>query len=276
MLTFSFMETFFFLSLGITFVLILLLVYHFKQRLTKTEHQVDTLFDIVQKLVAEVTGCRKEVTILLNKPEMNMGNLGNLGNYMFSSVYPNQPMYMEENEESAAFTINEDVNLGENIQIEKITEYEEEDEYEEDGDEDEDEDEDEEDEDEDEDENVEDYDDDEDDEDAMYLKEEFDVDNTVDENEENLVKIKIDDSEDAVPTEVTVHQEEIPSELEGSAKVDDTQSTTAELPLQSVNVDPLESYKKMTLNALKQYVLAKGLAKDVSRMKKGDLLKLIV
>jgi hypothetical protein len=185
-------------------------------------------------------------------------------------------MYMEENEESAAFTINEDVNLGENIQIEKITEYEEEDEYEEDGDEDEDEDEDEEDEDEDEDENVEDYDDDEDDEDAMYLKEEFDVDNTVDENEENLVKIKIDDSEDAVPTEVTVHQEEIPSELEGSAKVDDTQSTTAELPLQSVNVDPLESYKKMTLNALKQYVLAKGLAKDVSRMKKGDLLKLIV
>jgi len=263
------METFFFLSLGITFVLILLLVYHFKQRLTKTEHQVDTLFDIVQKLVAEVTGCRKEVTILLNKPEMNMGNLGN---YMFSSVYPNQPMYMEENEESAAFTINEDVNLGENIQIEKITEYDDEDEDEDEDDEDED---DEDDHDDDEDENVEDY-DDEDDEDAMYLKEEFDTDNTVDENEENLVKIKIDDSEDAVPTEVTVHQEEIPSELEGYAKVDDTPSTTAELPLQSVNVDPLESYKKMTLNALKQYVLAKGLAKDVSRMKKGDLLKLIV
>ena len=36
---FNFIETFFFISLGITFMLILLLVYHFKQRLNAIEQK---------------------------------------------------------------------------------------------------------------------------------------------------------------------------------------------------------------------------------------------
>ena len=51
---FNFIESFFLLSLGITFVLIVLLVYHFKQRLASMEQKCDTMFDIVQNLVKEL------------------------------------------------------------------------------------------------------------------------------------------------------------------------------------------------------------------------------
>ena len=53
MSAFNFIESFFLLSLGITFVLIVLLVYHFKQKLSTMEQKCDTMFDIVQNLVQE-------------------------------------------------------------------------------------------------------------------------------------------------------------------------------------------------------------------------------
>lgn len=52
---FNFIETFFFISLGITFVLILLLVYHFKQRLNSIEQKNDTMFEIINNIVTEIT-----------------------------------------------------------------------------------------------------------------------------------------------------------------------------------------------------------------------------
>lgn len=52
---FSFIESFFFLSIGITFVLILLLVYHFKQRLTLLEQKSETIVSIVNQLTHEMT-----------------------------------------------------------------------------------------------------------------------------------------------------------------------------------------------------------------------------
>lgn len=51
---FNFIETFFFISLGITFILILLLVYHFKQRLSSVEQKGDTMFDIMNNMVKEM------------------------------------------------------------------------------------------------------------------------------------------------------------------------------------------------------------------------------
>ena len=54
----GFMDTFFFLSLGIAFVLILLLVYHFKQRLTATENKCDTMFEIINGLASEVNNMK--------------------------------------------------------------------------------------------------------------------------------------------------------------------------------------------------------------------------
>jgi len=51
---FNFMESFFFISLGITFLLIIMLVYHFKQRIISLEHKHDTMFEIVNNIVKQL------------------------------------------------------------------------------------------------------------------------------------------------------------------------------------------------------------------------------
>jgi len=58
MSAFSFIETSFFISLGITFVLILLLVYHFKQRLSIAESKQDTMFEIINNLAQELSNVK--------------------------------------------------------------------------------------------------------------------------------------------------------------------------------------------------------------------------
>ena len=64
---FSFMETSFFFTLGITFLLILLLVYHFKQRISNAESKQDTMFEIINNLVQEV-GKTQQAIALMNRP----------------------------------------------------------------------------------------------------------------------------------------------------------------------------------------------------------------
>lgn len=54
MTSFSIFESFLFLSLATTFVLILLLFYHFKGRLFSIEKKCDTLFEISQNLAAQI------------------------------------------------------------------------------------------------------------------------------------------------------------------------------------------------------------------------------
>jgi hypothetical protein len=60
MALFNFIETFFFISLGITFALILLLVYHFKQRMTGLEQKCDTMFEIINDMVKEMNLIRTQ------------------------------------------------------------------------------------------------------------------------------------------------------------------------------------------------------------------------
>ena len=64
---FNFMETSFIISLGITFVLILLLIYHFKQRLTLTESKQDTMFEIINNLAQELNNIKGHMS-LMNRP----------------------------------------------------------------------------------------------------------------------------------------------------------------------------------------------------------------
>ena len=55
---FSLLETFFFISLAITFILIIMLVYHFKGRLVSIEDRYHTMFEIVNSLVKEMKNLR--------------------------------------------------------------------------------------------------------------------------------------------------------------------------------------------------------------------------
>ena len=66
-MTFSFMETSFVISLGITFVLLLLLIYHFKQRLSVAESKQDTMFEIINNLAQELNNIKMGLS-LMNRP----------------------------------------------------------------------------------------------------------------------------------------------------------------------------------------------------------------
>ena len=58
------LETFFFVSLAITFVLILFLVYHFRQKFTSLETKCDTMFEIINNIVTEMNN--RNTLVLLN------------------------------------------------------------------------------------------------------------------------------------------------------------------------------------------------------------------
>ena len=58
------METSFVISLGITFVLLLLLIYHFKQRLTIVESKQDTMFEIINNLAQELNNIKMGMSLL--------------------------------------------------------------------------------------------------------------------------------------------------------------------------------------------------------------------
>jgi len=58
---FNYIETFFFISLGITFVLILLLVYHFKERISNLEEKNNTMFDIVNNIFNELSTLKQSL-----------------------------------------------------------------------------------------------------------------------------------------------------------------------------------------------------------------------
>lgn len=55
---FNYIDTFFFISLGITFILILLLVFHFKQRISELEDKSETMFQIINDIVKELTSVK--------------------------------------------------------------------------------------------------------------------------------------------------------------------------------------------------------------------------
>jgi hypothetical protein len=64
MSTFSYIETFFFITLGITFGLIVLLVYHFKKSINTIEQKCDTMFDIVQNITKDLFEVKSNVVDL--------------------------------------------------------------------------------------------------------------------------------------------------------------------------------------------------------------------
>lgn len=76
-MAFSFMETSFVISLGITFVLLLLLIYHFKQRLTIAEGKQDTMFEIINNLAQELSNVKMNLSLMNRPPTPYPHNVSN-------------------------------------------------------------------------------------------------------------------------------------------------------------------------------------------------------
>lgn len=292
---FNFIETFFFISLGITFVLILLLVYHFKQRVCSLEQKGNTMFEIVNGVVKELTNIKKLV-IQQGIGASMMSSLGSVNT--FSKANPEQVLVNGELKPVSPYQIPN------HVKSSQYNEYEEEsysdsdssytDEY------------------------GEEYEELESNNTDTIVNEpsdEFDQHETVINDEpissisEETSTIKIINYENETPenideelpeavseqsleemNEVDLVHEEDENEIEGLDEVEDSLEEVNEEPVvikmdepnESVSETPVpslkekeDSYKRLTLNQLKATVIAKGITTDTSRLKKNDLIKLL-
>ena len=238
MSVFNFMETFFFISLGITFILILLLVYHFKQRLTTIEQKSDTMFDIINNMVKELTVIKTMAAARsMPNPLSQFFEAQRPLNQVFSDSASGhltdevKEIYLDESEPM------ETINLGEKDE---------------------------------DDEEEEDYDDDDDDDDEDVEDVDFDQD---DENERVIVSDDEEEVEDKILTlsaETEVVSELTVTKLE-SEPVEENVNENSTL----AQDDAMEEYKKLSPSALKAIILSKGFSTDVGKLKKNQLLQIL-
>lgn len=238
---FSFMETFFFISLGITFVLIIMLVYHFKQRIIALEQKHDTMFDIVNNIVKQ-----------LRTMQTNIQHLG-------ENQIPITQTYVPY------FSANTQIDNGATLDADAPASMTDESSSDEDSD----------------DESVSEDSDEDSDEDSGSEDSgsEDSDDESIDSVPVVMTnKIVVSDDEEPVvesPPMVTIDETLGKSVIE-SVVLDSV--NVVDLADQVDVADPAGSalpYKKMNLNQLKAAVVAKGLHVDPSKMKKPELLKLL-
>jgi len=279
------LESFFILSLGITFVLVLFLVYHFKQRLAILENKCDTTFEIINNVVSELGNIRGAFRVGGAPAQM--------------SAPPVRPD-------------NAKINVAISDDEHEVSDYDDDESSDDDDDDDDDDGDDEE-------ESSDDEDDGEDDDinvcahdvaesgedddinvcahdvaesgddDAIVTsaanddsntvriinldnQQEFDIIETVEdlhaENGNRDDQVDDDGSHIENMEEIELHVEKLPT---GEHHLDDSSITSS--VAESKNNSHI--YKKMTLPVLKAYVIEKGLTSDPSKMKKQDLIHLI-
>jgi len=259
---FSLLETLFFISLAITFVLIMMLVYHFKGRLVMLEDKCNTMFEIMNSMVKEMKTIKDSVASQaamlaagasvgaasaasipqespVRPPGMAFGNglfppelLQIFGSRPNSMFHPSRFSREDEDEYDNDVEDEEDDD-DENNGFKKIvvsdTEL-----------------------------------DDEDDEDndvkviSVDISEPTESEPLADLEEENLNDIDIDESEVDVETEIEDGRNEPSPSIEieiGSKEIPD--------------------YKKMDVSYLRTMVITRGLATDTKKMKKQDLIRLL-
>jgi hypothetical protein len=238
---FNFIETFFFISLGITFVLILLLVYHFKQRLSSLEQKCDTMFEIINNVVQEITIVRGATNRIMQ------GFM--TGPFPMSGSEPNSVPYS-----STASQVD-------TIQLSEAVDDDDDDNDDDDDDDDEGDD--------------DDDDDDEGDDDEGDEVENDPIDNEVVDLEITDEEKMNNEIEQMSKEEIMSIVENLDKELESTPIEHDIESTLE--PMEESASEPIEStdYKNMNLLTLKNLAVAKGLVANASKMKKNDLLKLL-
>lgn len=88
---FNILETVFFISLAITFFLIMMLVYHFKTRLINLEQKCDTMFDIMNNMIKEMKNINGRINTPLQLPSesipLQMPSQGGFPIELLSSLF---------------------------------------------------------------------------------------------------------------------------------------------------------------------------------------------
>ncbi len=251
---FLMLESFFFITLGISCILLLMLIYHFKQRLSKLEQNNETMFEILNNIVQEITEMKKYSVV--SSTMQNSYNQEKIN------------VKLDDDDDLPELnTIDDDVN-GVSLNRTRTMSLDEDDsDYEDESESDSS--------DEDESENdTSDEDDSEETEEEKVKTVSVEIDNSLDEisdNQDAVIETQ-DETEDDDLEEVNLNKDEIDSikvsKLEEvnnleEIELDDSESTNKDL------------YKKMTVPALKALVIEKGLTTETSKLKKNDLIELL-
>ena len=255
MSVFNFMETIFFISLGITFVLILLLVYHFKQRISAIEQKTDTMLEIINNIV-------KEIYVLKNAQQMTSRFFSTMSIHndhepvnVPNVEYISKKINVSDNESESESDDGEDTDEGEvddesdeddesvvieELNVEEIVSYE-----------------------------------------VLPVANDDIV---------KVINVSLNEIELHVPVEedgvhVPVEEDDVQEvdsieDLSSSPiqveKMDgEEQENLEEVQGESQKESSKEVYRKMTLQSLKTLVITKGLCSDPSKLKKTDLLKML-
>ena len=281
--------------LAITMLIIALLIIYFEGKMREQNHKISSMLSLVSSLAEEVN------VIKFHLNHMNIiNNVGNnTGNNMnINDIQSQQPFYQNGGVNISLNSSSLENNL---IPVSDDEGEEDDDDDEDDDDEDDEDDDDEDDEDDEDDDDEDDEEDDDDDNDEddeikvlnldvvdtnklfSYLETiELDKNNTNDDEATS----NNDDDDDNVDDIEDIDYNQLTEDEKSIENVEQNLNTVEldfDTNLKSINISTLEEdktlelidYKKLSLNKLKSLVLDKGLATDVSKLKKNDLLKLI-
>jgi hypothetical protein len=265
---FNYIDTFFFISLGITFILILLLVFHFKQQIVSLEHKNDTMFEIINNIVKEITYVKSAI---FSQPYYHVNDQDEIINLSANEIHSKQNIEKK-------IVVSDDDNDSED-------DYDGDDDSDIDSDEDED-----------------------DGHEHSDSEDECDSDDSEhanDDNQDNLPKqdsvkvinIELGDSIDNIEeladneydddhepdTETNTIEEINTNTIEEKDNIivekldiQDNHLDNNQVNEQGTQIENIkEVYRKMTLIQLKALVISKGLTSDSSKMRKPELLKLL-
>jgi hypothetical protein len=263
--------------LGITLLIIALLIVYFEGKMREQNHKISSMLSLVSSLAEETN----MIKFHLNHANMNVYQAQN--NSLNNSIPFTQGINLEEK----LIHVSDD---------EDDEDDEDDDEEDDDEEDDEDNDEDDEDDEEDDEDDEEDDDDDDDDDDEVISKN-F----TLNELNENDIKVlnlenlnnNFDDIDDVADTDDDEDNNDLEdidfNQLSDNENDDEKMQDNIRNDLKSINISNLEEqvekknknievidYKKLSLNKLKSIVLEKGLVTDSSKLKKHELLKLLL
>jgi hypothetical protein len=237
------LESLLFLTLGVSCVLLLMLIYHFKQRLTKLEQNNETMFDILNNMVCELSEIKQQnLPISLGPSNYITPNTNKVyvsedeSNLNDSDSDSDSDSGSESETESENVSINTcslpdlidnsnfDVSEGDDVKVVNV--------------------------------NIDDT-----LEDISTLNDDLEDDDEKEDNDEK--EVPITDLDVSQVEEIHIDKLNQTNNLEENDNVSQTSMNTTDV------------YKKMTVASLKSLVIEKGLASDPSKMKKVELLELL-
>lgn len=237
---FSMLESFFFVTLGISCILLIMLIYHFKQRINKLENNNRMMFDVINNMVQELSILKNTVQYnaqsnpptgipsQFNYPEEEYTKLDVSLNEKDDEEYESESESAEwESAEGSdldteASVYSEDKDLADTIK-------------------------------------------------TVAVELEDGIDNTVIDSDE-LSNEELLDKMDEIVSGVELDTDETNmiqvNKLEESSNLEESSVDTQSIDKKSV-------YKKMTVTSLKALVIEKGLNTDPSKLKKTELLQIL-